>query len=65
METRKTKEGLRYREMIYIEGRNIKGPFFTKKSDAKKWKAQQILKRDQGKLGQTSYKVKKTKLTDF
>ncbi|OUR96138.1 hypothetical protein A9Q84_07190 [Halobacteriovorax marinus] len=38
METRKTKNGNRYREMIRINGRVLKSPSFTRKTDAKEWK---------------------------
>jgi integrase len=50
METRKTKDGKKYREMIYIKGKAFKSPFFLRKSDAKTWKAQILAKRERVKL---------------
>lgn len=43
METRKTKSGYKYREMIRVNGKAIKSPFFLRKTDAKAWKRQKEL----------------------
>lgn len=46
METIKRKDGYRYREKIYINGKAKKSPYFRRKSDAKTWKQSQIQERD-------------------
>ncbi|MFY7992701.1 MAG: tyrosine-type recombinase/integrase [Bacteriovoracaceae bacterium] len=38
METIKTKTGLRYREMIWVDGKQYKSPTFKKITDCRKWK---------------------------
>jgi integrase len=63
METRKNKNGTRYREMILVNGKAIKSPFFLRKSDAKSWKANQIAIRERIKLhGEDAHKLN-TKIT--
>jgi integrase len=57
METRKTNNGLRYREMIHINGRTIKSPFFNRKTDARQWKARMVSERDLIRLHGTSTKM--------
>lgn len=55
MEARKNKNGNRYREKIYFHGKEIKSPWFIRKSEAKTWKNQKLVERDKAKLyGQTS-----------
>lgn len=46
METRKSKNGLKYREMIRMNGKVIKSPFFKRKTDAHKWKSKKLIERD-------------------
>lgn len=46
METRKTSNGTKYREMIRINGEVIKSKFFTRKTDAKEWKRSKERERD-------------------
>jgi integrase len=46
MEVRQTKKGARYREMVYVNGRPVKSPFFKKKTSAKEWKAKQVVQRE-------------------
>lgn len=66
METVKLKSGLKYREVITRNGKREKSPCFKRKTDAKQWKADQLLKREKEKLYGVDYKeVKQTKLTDF
>jgi integrase len=50
MEIIKTKDGVRYREMLWINGKAFKGPRFLRKSDAKEWKALQSHKKRDVKL---------------
>ncbi len=46
MEIIKNKKGnIFYREKIYVEGREIKSPRFSKKKDAKEWKSIMIIER--------------------
>jgi integrase len=45
METIKNKSGIRYRDMIWINGKAIKSPVFPRKSDCKQWKAEQKAKK--------------------
>ena len=47
MEKIKRKSGLRYREMIYINGQLFKSPVFKRKTDAKEWKKQKEIERSQ------------------
>lgn len=43
METIKTKSGkLKYKEMLWINGKSLKSPRFAKITDAKKWKVEQL-----------------------
>lgn len=50
MESIKSKAGIKYREKIYIEGREFKSPLFIRKTDAKSWKAKMLRDRDRGKV---------------
>lgn len=50
MEIRKSKNGIKYREMIRINGKTFKSPSFKRKTDAIKWKAQKINEVEQFKL---------------
>ena len=55
MEVSKRKNGSRYREKIYFRGKEIKSPYFARKSDAKTWKRIKLVERDKAKLyGQIS-----------
>jgi integrase len=57
MEVIKTKDGIRYREMVWINGQAVKSPRFERKTDAKEWKALQAQsKRDAKFLGE-DYKL--------
>lgn len=42
MKVIKTKKGLVYREKIYVDGKEINSPRFTRKADAKDWKARML-----------------------
>ncbi|PIK15518.1 site-specific integrase [Halobacteriovorax sp. JY17] len=44
------KNGTKYRESIYINGSRERSPLFTRKSDAKTWKAQKTIEKDSIKL---------------
>ena len=44
------KNGTKYRESIYINGSRERSPLFTRKSDAKTWKAQKTIEKDNIKL---------------
>ena len=46
MEIIKRKDGLRYRDKIYIDGKAKVSPCFRRKSDCRNWKSNQILERD-------------------
>lgn len=50
METSKRKGGVRYREKIYFNNKEIKSPYFSRKSDAKAWKRMKLAERDKAKL---------------
>lgn len=66
METIKRKSGIKYREMIRINGRVIKSPCFNRKSDAKSWKLKMSLEKDQVKIyGESSIKKSKVFFKDF
>lgn len=45
MEVLKRKSGLRYREMIWIDGKQFKSPIFRRKTDCQKWLADQRSKK--------------------
>lgn len=46
MEVIKRKDGERYRDKVYIDGKPKVSPCFRRKSDCKNWKRNQILERD-------------------
>lgn len=46
METVNRKNGIKYREMIWIDGQPLKSPCFARKTDAIKWKAEKISNQD-------------------
>lgn len=46
METITRKTGIKYREHIYINGKKLNSPHFTRKLDAKAWKRRKIQERD-------------------
>ena len=50
MEVSKRKNGSRYREKIYFNGKEVKSPYFIKKTDAKAWKIKMLAERDQARL---------------
>ena len=47
MEKLKRKEGIRYREKIYINAQEFKSPCFEKKSDAIAWKSVKLAEKRQ------------------
>lgn len=42
MQVYKTKKGILYREKIYVDGREIYSPRYSRKTDAKEWKARML-----------------------
>lgn len=50
MEIRKSKKSTTYREMIVINGKVVKSPSYTRKTDAIKWKASKLAEREHYKL---------------
>ena len=50
METIKKKCGIRYREMVWINNKAVKSPCFTRKTDAKDWKANQMSNKKENSL---------------
>lgn len=46
MEVIRRKNGLRYRESIYINGKKVRSPTFLRKTDARSWKANKMLERE-------------------
>lgn len=47
METKQYKSGkIKYREKIYIEGKALTSPYFTRKTDAKSWKQNKLYERE-------------------
>jgi integrase len=66
METIKTKNGIRYREMVWINNKAVKSPSFTRKTDAREWKANQVSsKRNILLLGEDSIHLQKISFTDY
>jgi integrase len=56
MEVIKTKDGIRYREMVWINGQAVKSPRFERKTDAREWKALQAKTKRDAKLLGDDYK---------
>jgi integrase len=50
METIKTKNGIRYREMVWLNNKSVKSPSFAKKTDAREWKANQMSNKKENSL---------------
>lgn len=46
MEKIKRKDGFRYREQVYFDGKALKGPYFRKITDARTWKRTTLRERD-------------------
>ena len=46
MEKVKRKSGFKFREKIYMNGKTVLSPFFTRKHDAKLWKREKLAERD-------------------
>lgn len=66
MEELKTKDGIRYREMVWINGKATKSPCFKRKTDAKTWKSLQAKNKQQAQLfGEDYNQVKKITFADF
>lgn len=66
METIKTKNGeLRYREMIWINGRSVKSPVFKRKFDCNQWIAKQRNDRMQNKIHGDSKLHHRITLSEF
>lgn len=66
MEEIKTKEGIRYREMVWINGKATKSPSFKRKTDAKTWKSLQAKNKQDALLyGEEYNQVKKITFADF
>jgi integrase len=67
MEIRRLKSGLRYREMLYVDGKVIKSPSFKTKRDAKSWKATKLAEREHQKLHgiQSTQSSAKTLVNEF
>ena len=49
MQVYKTKKGIQYREKICVDGKDIYSPRFTRKTDAKEWKARMTNERSRYK----------------
>lgn len=58
MELIKRKSGIRYRSMIWINGRNVKSPCFKRKTDCQQWLADQRSKRYEIELYGDSIKLR-------
>ena len=66
METIKTKNGIRYREMVWINNKAVKSPSFARMTDAREWKANQVSnKREVLLLGEDSIHLQKISFTDY
>lgn len=50
MEIVKRKAGIKYREKFYLNGKEIKSPFFDRKTDAKTWKVEMLSRKAQPEL---------------
>jgi integrase len=46
----KRKSGIKYREKIYLNGKEIKGPLFDRKTDAKNWKIEMLSRKAEPEL---------------
>ena len=60
MEIIKRKSGIRYREMIWVNGRNLKSPCFKRKTDCQQWLADQRSKRYEMELYGDSIKLRES-----
>lgn len=50
METIRRKNSIKYREMVWIDGKALKSPVFDRKTDARTWKSDQVTTRSKQQL---------------